>query len=121
MPAKKHLLTLLKITLVGVLFAVIFYNITWIDSYSRLNQQGIVLEEVQGRIVGAWDRDALQFLPTGSSRPVDLHRGAQLDGSTIAVSPGLPTYIRNLDIALFSLGALLFFIFIVLILSLIHI
>ena len=115
MPAKKHLLTLLKITLVGVLFAVIFYNITWIDSYSRLNQQGIVLEEVHGRIVGAWDQDAVQFLPTGSSRPIGLRRGAQLDGSTVAVSPGLPTYIRNLDIALFSLGALLFFMFIVLI------
>ena len=77
MPAKKHLLTLLKITLVGVLFAVIFYNITWIDRYSRLNQQGIVLEEVQGRIVGAWDQDAVQFLPTGSSRPIGLRRGAQ--------------------------------------------
>ena len=113
MPAKKHLLILLKITLVGVLFAVIFYNITWIDSYSRLNQQGVVLERVEGGIVGAWDQDTLRFLPTASSELIDLRRGVQLDGTMIAVSPGLPTYIRNLDIALFSLGALLFFIFFV--------
>ena len=113
MPAKQHLLTLMKITLVGVLFAVIFYNITWIDSYTRLNQQGVVLERVEGGIVGAWDQDSLQFLPTASSEAIDLRGGIQLDGTTIAVSPGLPTYIRNLDIALFSLGAFLFFIFIV--------
>ena len=113
MPAKQHLLTLMKITLVGVLFAVIFYNITWIDSYSRLNQQGVVLERVEGGIVGAWDQDSLQFLPTASSEAIDLRGGIQLDGTTIAVSPGLPTYIRNLDITLFSLGAFLFFIFIV--------
>ena len=111
MPAKQHLLTLMKITLVGVLFAVIFYNITWIDSYSRLNQQGVVLERVEGGIVGAWDQDSLQFLPTDSSEAINLRGGIQLDGTTIAVSPGLPTYIRNLDIALFSLGAFLFFIF----------
>ena len=115
MSAKKHLLTLLKITLVGVLFAVIFYNITWIDSYSRLNQQGVVVEQVEGSIAGAWDQDTLQFLPTTSSEAIDLRRGIQLDGTTILVSPGLPTYIRNLDIALFSLGALLFFIFFVVI------
>ena len=113
MSAKKPLLTLLKITLVGVLFAVIFYNITWIDSYSRLNQEGVVVEQVEGGIVGAWDQDTLRFLPTASSELIDLRRGIQLDGTTILVSPGLPTYIRNLDIALFSLGALLFFIFIV--------
>ena len=113
MSAKKHLPIFLKITLVGVLFAVIFYNITWIDSYSRLNQQGVVLERVEGGIVGAWDQDTLRFLPTASSELIDLRRGVQLDGTTIAVSPGLPSYIRNLDIALFSLGALLFFIFIV--------
>lgn len=113
MSAKKPLLTLLKIILVGVLFAVIFYNVTWIDSYSRLNQAGVVVEQVEGSIVGAWDQEALQFLPTASSEVIDLRRGVQLDDTTIAVSPGLPTYIRNLDITLFSTGALLFFIFIV--------
>ena len=115
MSAKKPLLTALKITLVGILFAVIFYNIAWIDSYSRLNQQGVVVEQVEGSIAGAWDQDTLQFLPTASSEAIDLQRGIQLDGTTILVSPGLPTYIRNLDMALFSLGALLFFIFIVVI------
>ena len=105
----------MKITLVGILFAVIFYNITWIDSYSRLNQQGVVVEQVEGSIAGAWDQDTLQFLPTASSEAIDLHRGVQLDGTTILVSPGLPTYIRNLDMALFSLGALLFFTFVVVI------
>ena len=93
MSAKKPLLTLLKIILVGVLFAVIFYNVTWIDSYSRLNQEGVVVEQVEGSIVGAWDQDALQFLPTASSEVIDLRRGVQLDDTTIAVSPGLPTYI----------------------------
>ena len=73
------------------------------------------MERVEGGIVGAWNQDTLRFLPTASSEVIDLQRGIQLDGTTILVSPGLPTYIRNLDIALFSLGALLFFIFIVVI------
>ncbi|MFL2550289.1 MAG: hypothetical protein ACJ0SM_01920 [Arenicellales bacterium] len=37
---KKYLFAALKIALVGVLFAVIFYNISWVDRYSHLDAQG---------------------------------------------------------------------------------
>ena len=111
---KKYLFAALKIALVGVLFAVIFYNISWVDSYSHLNPQGTVLAETEGQIVGSWDQDRVQFLVKRcSTRATGLFRGVQADGTTISISPGLPTYVRNLDIALFTLGAALFFAFIV--------
>ncbi|MBT6348538.1 MAG: flippase-like domain-containing protein, partial [Proteobacteria bacterium] len=112
---KKHLFAALKIALVGVLFTVIFYNISWVDSYSHVDPQGTVLAETEGQIVGPWDQDRVQFLVKGATRATDLFRGVQADGTTIAFSPGLPTYVRNLDIALFALGAALFFVFVVLI------
>ena len=49
---KKHLFAALKIALIGVLFAVIFYNISWVDRHSRLDLQGTVLAETEGQIVG---------------------------------------------------------------------
>ena len=112
---KKNLFAVLKIALVGVLFAVIFYNISWVDRYSHLDAQGTVLAETEGQIVGPWDQDQVQFLTRSGAHTIDLFRGVQADGTTIAISPGLPTYVRNLDIALFALGAALFFVFIVVI------
>ncbi|HCK76197.1 MAG TPA: hypothetical protein DHW07_03540 [Gammaproteobacteria bacterium] len=113
--SKKYLFATLKIALVGVLFAVIFHNISWEDSYSHLDAQGMVLVENEGKIVGPWDQDRVRFLQTGAAHAIYLLRGTQIDGTTIAISPGLPTYVRNLDIGLFAAGALLFFFFIVVI------
>lgn len=112
---KKHLFAALKIALAGILFTVIFYNISWVDSYSHVDPQGTVLAETEGQIVGPWDQDRVQFLVNGATRATDLFRGIQVDGTTITFSPGLPTYVRNLDIVLFALGAALFFVFVVVI------
>ena len=88
---KKYLFAALKIALVGVLFSVIFYNISWVDSYSRLDPQGTVLAETEGQILGPWDQDRVQFLARGAAHPTGLFRGVQADGTTISISPGLPT------------------------------
>ena len=115
MLSKKRFIAFLKIALVGVLFAVIFYNISWVDSYSRLDTQGVTLNQAQGKIIGPWDQDRVQFRENGTAHAVKLLRNSQADGTTIVISPGLPTYVRNLDTALFALGAMLFFVFVVVI------
>ncbi|HCX87481.1 MAG TPA: hypothetical protein DG761_05615, partial [Gammaproteobacteria bacterium] len=115
MLSRKRFIALLKIALVGILFAVIFYNINWVDSYSRLDAQGATLAQTQGEIIGPWDQDRVQFRENGAADAVNLLRGAQANGSTIVISPGLPTYVRNLDTVLFALGAMLFFVFVVII------
>ena len=112
---RKRFIALLKIALVGVLFAVIFYNISWVDSYSRLDAQGVTLNQTQGEIIGPWDQDRVQFRENGAAHAVNLLRGSQADGTTVVISPGLPTYVRNLDATLFALGAMLFFVFVVVI------
>jgi hypothetical protein len=115
MLSRKRFIALLKIALVGILFAVIFYNINWVDSYSRLDAQGATLAQTQGEIIGPWDQDRVQFRENGAADAVNLLRGAQAGGTTIVISPGLPTYVRNLDTVLFALGAMLFFVFVVII------
>ena len=40
------------------------YNIDWNDSYSIVNQEGELLSENTGLIVGAWGGDTVTFLPT---------------------------------------------------------
>jgi hypothetical protein len=111
----KRLFTVAKILLVIILFGVIFYNINWVDSYTRLGNDETILQSARGQILGPWDNEVVRFQAQGSTAPIDLQKGRQVDDTTITVSPGFLTYLRNLDLALFAAGAALFFVFVVII------
>ena len=111
----KHLFTVAKILLVILLFSVIFYNINWVDSYTHLGNDEAILENARGQILGPWDNEVVRFQAQGSTTSIDLQKGRQVDGTTITVSPGFLTYLRNLDLVLFAAGATLFFVFVVII------
>jgi hypothetical protein len=111
----KRLFTVAKILLVILLFGVIFYNINWVDSYTRLGNDETMLQSARGQILGPWDNEVVRFQTQGSTAPIDLQKGRQVDGTTITVSPGFLTYLRNLDLALFTAGAALFFVFVIII------
>ena len=110
---RSSLVVLLKFLVVAILLGVIFSAITWQDSYTRLSAKGDPIETVASRILGPWDNEVVRFQAQGSTTSIDLQKGRQIDGTTITVSPGFLTYLRNLDLALFAAGAALFFVFLV--------
>ncbi len=112
MTKKKLLFGAIKLTVVAGLVAIIVTNINWVDTLSRTAPDGSV-DAMAGRIIGKWDQDPIQFLIGDSGEPIAVSRGEQTDGSRTTISPGLVTYVKNLDGALFALGALLFIVFFV--------
>ena len=112
---KKVLIAVLKLLIVAALFGVIFYAIDWQDSYSRISPEGETVERIGGQIVGPWDQDTVRFRADGASTVNTLQRTTSSAGESLLISPGFLTYLKNLDLALFALGAALFFIFVVII------
>ena len=112
---KKYLFALAKLLIVAMLFGVIFYAIDWQDSYSRISPEGETVERIGGQIVGPWDQDTVRFRADGASTVNTLQRTTSSTGESLLISPGFLTYLKNLDLPLFALGAALFFIFVVII------
>jgi uncharacterized protein (TIRG00374 family) len=108
---KSRLILTLKLVVVAALFVVIFYSIEWHDSFKRVDAQGEVSATVEGDIVGPWDGDTVQFRIAPDSEVLTLQRTADEQGTSIQVSPGFFTYFKHLDLALFSISALMFVVF----------
>ncbi|MHC4514879.1 MAG: lysylphosphatidylglycerol synthase transmembrane domain-containing protein [Planctomycetota bacterium] len=108
---RKHLPTLLKLIFVVGLMWFVLSNIQWRDSY-EIRRAGVEPQQVQGRIVGAWDLPEVRFTLAGDEPDtfVLLRSGKQPDGSEIRILPGLWTYWHNLYVLLFLLGALCYLI-----------
>jgi len=98
----------LKVSVFIALFIIIFYAIDWRDSYSVLNTEGEVILRVEGTILGEWKDKNVRFVPNDTTTTEIIKKGVANDGKQIIISPGLPTYLKNLDLLLFSLGALCF-------------
>ncbi|MBI5853508.1 MAG: flippase-like domain-containing protein [Planctomycetes bacterium] len=101
---RKPLVTALKLLVLVGLFAWIIANIQWRDSIQRTAADESIVERVEGRIVGAWDR-AVVHLAVGEETQ-EFKIGPIQGGGHIAVAPGLLTYFRQLDLTWFVLGAL---------------
>lgn len=106
---KRHLLTVVKIALVVGLIYYVFHSIHFEDRlvYRVAGKQ--VAEEVV-QIVGPWQADPVACKMEGQAAARDVLRGTQADGRDLDVQPGFLTYWRNLDPALFALGAFCYFI-----------
>ena len=105
---KRSKMWVLKISVLVALFAIIFYAIEWRDSYSIIASDGATLSRVDGRILGDWNGNAVRFIPDEIEATRIIRKGIRPDGSQIVISPGLPTYIQNLDLLLFIAAALCF-------------
>ena len=110
--AKKIILMILKLLIVVALFGIIYYNINWIDTVTHTDLNGNINKR-EGVVIGPWDQTQIQFQFKDSEQHVSIKKGIQANGSVLSVSPGLPTYVRNLDGPLFATGAFLFFLFFV--------
>ena len=109
----RSLTLVLKLSAVAVLFTIIFYAIDWRDTYSTISADGEVITRVEGKILGDWDRDPVRFLADGANKAMTIRRESSSNGDQTTVTPGFPTYLKNLDPTFFIFGALCFFIFVI--------
>ena len=73
----KALVRILKLLLVIGLFSVIFYNISWTDSITRLDSNGAA-DRIFGEIIGPWDQNPIRFLADGTSEVTSVMQGPQI-------------------------------------------
>lgn len=101
---RKPLVTVLKLLVLVGLFAWIIADIQWDDAIVRTSADETIVEQFDGRIVGAWDRDVVRLSSGDDVR--EFRVGPLADGGHLAVAPGLLTYFRQLDLTWFVFGAL---------------
>ncbi len=110
MTQKTLIFGVLKLATVAGLLAVIVANVNWIDTVNQITSDGSEIT-LTGRIVGNWDQDTVRFISADTAETITVVRGEQPDGARVTISPGLLTYVKNLDGPLFAVGALLFIVF----------
>ena len=99
---RRHLVTLLKLAVIAALMIFVFSTVQWDDTYIQRSGDGA--ESVTtGKIIGPWDRPEVTFQALAEDgTPV----GEVLLLRPSEISPGFGTYLRNLDVWIFALGAL---------------
>jgi len=103
---RKYLFTLAKLSFVAAVLFYVFQGIQWRDQLQQLNAQGEVVQQQIGVIIGPWDGDTIKFRATEG--PVSIVQSTA--NSRQHISPGLFTYLRNIDIPLFLVGGLFYII-----------
>lgn len=109
---KSRLTTLLKLLFVAGLMWLVFRTIHFEDRLVHRagppEQQTVVREETI-IIQGSWQSDPVRYVVPGESTVREALRGPLGDGTTLDVEPGFLTYWHNLDPVWFALGALCYF------------
>ena len=109
----KHLVTLLKLLFVAALMWWAFRDVHFED---RLVHRVGPPEQREGvregviAIQGAWSVDPVRYTIGADPTVHEAARGPLPDGATLDVEPGFLTYWHNLDPWLFALGALCYFV-----------
>lgn len=99
---RKHIMTVVKLAVIAGLMIFVFSTVQWSDTHIERSDDGTEVSTV-GKILGPWDQAAVRFQPfDADGEPV----GGEISLQPSAVSPGFGTYLRNLDLWLFALGAL---------------
>ena len=116
----RHLVTLIKIALLTVMIWWVFGTINFRDRIlfkENENNDEVVKEQVVS-IQGHWNAEPIQFLvqePTAAATDEvqTANRGKQADGLFLEVAPGIFSYWSNLAPSWFLLGALCYFLTVV--------
>ena len=109
----KHVVTLIKITLLTLMFWWVFSTINFRDRivFKESEDSDKVVKELVISIDGYWDTDPIQYTLFEPKTPADegvkeARRGKQEDGLYLEVAPGIFSYWANLSISWFVLGAI---------------
>jgi uncharacterized protein (TIRG00374 family) len=113
MAMNKRLLGLLKLLVVAALMWIVFRTIDFEDrlvfAVGPADKPSIQSEKVV-EIQGSWKVDPVRYTIAGDPTVHEATRGPQADGTNLGVQPGFLTYWHNLDPLLFTLGALCYFV-----------
>ncbi|MFM1872212.1 MAG: hypothetical protein RL398_1634, partial [Planctomycetota bacterium] len=100
--------TLVKLLLVAALMFFVFRSIHFEDRLLTYRDGAIVAEQVV-EIQGHWRNDPVSYRIGTESTDRTATRGPLGDGTELQVEPGFLTYWHHLDPVLFALGALCYF------------
>lgn len=106
--SKTRIVTVIKLLLVAALMTWVFSSVPWKDTLVETARTGQKTEQ-PGKIVSDWKADPVEFRPLVAGKlgePRSVRRSKQADGSETDLMVGFPTYLKQLDITLFLLGAL---------------
>tara|TARA_R110002072_G_scaffold100429_3_gene221174 strand:+ start:73653 stop:74903 length:1251 start_codon:yes stop_codon:yes gene_type:complete len=113
----KHVVSLIKVVLLTLMLWWVFTTISFRDRlvYKESATSDKVVAEVAISIQGHWNLDPVEYTIIEPGTAADegvkvATRGIQDDGTQLEVAPGIFSYWGNLDPTLFALGALCFFV-----------
>lgn len=111
-----HLITLIKVVLLTLMLWWVFTSINFHDrlKYKASPDSKGIVAEVVITIQGHWNTELVEYTVNEPSTVDDegtktVQRGEQTDGRFLEVVPGIFSYWGNLDPTLFVLGALCYF------------
>lgn len=102
---------LVKLFIVAALLLYVFSTVQWRDTVTVTSAADEQVSTLQGTIVGHWDRSEVRFRADNAAAgepPRPIRAGVQADGSRVNVTPGILTYVRNVELVWFVLAALCF-------------
>lgn len=105
----KRLVAVVKLVVVVALMWYVSTKITFTD-HLEWRQGDKVVAEQEVDIVGSWQANPIRFLRHGDPAVQELPLGGQADGRVLQVVPGFLTYWHSIDLVLFAVGALCFFV-----------
>lgn len=101
---KKTITNAVKLLIVAGLVVYVLNNIQWRDTVSYIDAgSGDVVRIETGVILGGWDAPTIEFMPSAAEQSVKVDR----ESDAARISPGLFTYLENLDFYYFTIGVVL--------------
>ncbi|MFQ5506600.1 MAG: lysylphosphatidylglycerol synthase transmembrane domain-containing protein [Planctomycetota bacterium] len=108
--SRKQLVAVLKLVLAAGLVLFVLSRVNLVDKYRILNEDGKPVREQSGRILGDWRDIPRRFAPADDPETVLLiPSGSPAKDHRQEVQPGLPTYVRQMKLWLFLVGAIFYF------------
>ncbi|MDA0373301.1 MAG: lysylphosphatidylglycerol synthase transmembrane domain-containing protein [Planctomycetota bacterium] len=100
---KRVVVACVKLALVALLSFWVIQNVQWVDLVTTTDGDSVAVREVE--IEGPWNADVVRV--RGEVGEIEeIRPGAQADGRSVTLSPGLTTYFVQLDKLYFAFGAL---------------
>ncbi|MCA8941164.1 MAG: flippase-like domain-containing protein, partial [Planctomycetes bacterium] len=102
---RKTVVNLLKLLLVAGLVTFVFFKIELTDRIITFDATGKQTSVIEGAIVGPWDASVVEFRSPDGAVTAHEIGVPSADGTTVQVSAGFWTVVKNLDLLLFAAGA----------------
>lgn len=107
---RRRLIAAGKIALIVGLMSWVATTIQWRDTWTVVDAAGQTQQVLQGRIIGPWDGSVVSMEMLDLSELREFIPGPQPGGGHGEISPGIITYVRQMDLLFFLLATLCYLI-----------